>query len=173
MVGGEGGAVQDEVGGVLRCSVTQLAGGIAWGCAVHPAAEPRGVSLQAITANQHSDTKVGSGSGLSIMQSGGPMMGGFAEGEVAIANRKIWTFFSEGDVMIDVTGVFPRGFSPWSGCQLFNGWEVEIVQELLPPGDDPGERWASQLLYKDQSGEVSRGHGCDGVDKGELLLGNE
>ena len=25
---GEGGAVQDEVGGVLRCSVTQLAGGI-------------------------------------------------------------------------------------------------------------------------------------------------
>ena len=27
--GGEGGAVEDEVGGVLRCSVTQLAGGIA------------------------------------------------------------------------------------------------------------------------------------------------
>ena len=38
--GGEGGAVQDEVGGVLRCSVTQLAGGVTGGCAVHPAAEP-------------------------------------------------------------------------------------------------------------------------------------
>ena len=105
------------------------------------------------------------------------MMGGFTEGEVAIANRRVWTLFSEGDVMIDVkqpfTGVFPRGFSPWSGYQLFKGWEVEIVQELLPPGDDPGERWASQPLYKDQSGEVSRGHGCDGIDKGELLLGNE
>ena len=37
--GGEGGAVQDEVGGVLSCSVTQLVGGIAGGCAVHPAAE--------------------------------------------------------------------------------------------------------------------------------------
>ena len=35
--GGEGGAVQDEVGGVIRCSVTQFAGGIAGGCAVHPA----------------------------------------------------------------------------------------------------------------------------------------
>ena len=50
---------------------------------------------------------------------------------------------------------------------------VEIVQKLLPPGVDPGERWASQPLLKDQSGEVSRGHGCDGVDKGELLLGYE
>ena len=27
-VGGEGGAVQDEVDGVLRCSETQLAGGV-------------------------------------------------------------------------------------------------------------------------------------------------
>ena len=26
---------------------------------------------------------------------------------------------------------------------------------------------------KDQSGEVSRGHGCDGINKGELLLGYE
>ena len=42
---------------------------------------------------------------------------------------------------------------------------MEIVQEMLPLGDDPGERWASQPLLKDQSGEV-RGHGCDGVDKG-------
>ena len=50
---------------------------------------------------------------------------------------------------------------------------MEIVQELLPPGDDPGERWASQPLYKDRSGVVSRGHGCDGVDEGELLLGYE
>ena len=116
--------------------MTQLAGGIAGGCAVHLAAEPRGVSLQAITANQHSDTKVGSGGGLSIVQSGGPMMGGFTEGEVAVANRKVWTFFSEGDatVIIDVkqlfTGIFPRGFSPWSGYHLFKGWEVEIVQEF-------------------------------------------
>ena len=46
--GGEGGAVQDEVGGVLRCSVTQPAGGISGGCAVHPAPKPRGASLQAI-----------------------------------------------------------------------------------------------------------------------------
>ena len=30
-----------------------------------------------------------------------------------------------------------------------------------------------QPLFKDQSGEVSRGHGCDGVDKGELMLGYE
>ena len=79
--GGEGGAVQDEVGGVLRCSVTQPAGGISGGCAVHPAPKPRGASLQAITANQHSDTKVVSGGGLSIVQSGGPIMGGFTEGE--------------------------------------------------------------------------------------------
>ena len=50
---------------------------------------------------------------------------------------------------------------------------MEIVQEMLPSGDDPGERWASQPLLKDQSGEVSRGHECDGVDKGELLLGYE
>ena len=44
---------------------------------------------------------------------------------------------------------------------------MEIVQEVLPSGDNPGERWASQPLLKDQSGEVSRRHGCDGVDKGE------
>ena len=49
-------------------------------------------------------------------------------------------------------------------------WEVKIVQKLLPQGDDPRERWIRQLLFKDQSGEVSSGHGCDGVDKGELLL---
>ena len=65
---------------------------------------------------------------------------------------------------------FPRGFSPWGGDQLFKGWEVEIVQKLLPQGDDPRKRWVSQLLFKDQSGKVSSGHGCDGVDKGELLL---
>ena len=100
--GGEGGAVQDEVGRVLRCSVTQLPGGIARGCAVHPASKPRGISLQAITANQHSDSKVGSGGGLSIVQSGGPMMGGFTKGEVTVANRKVWTLFSEGDVVVDV-----------------------------------------------------------------------
>ena len=47
---------------------------------------------------------------------------------------------------------------------------MEIVQKL-PPADDPGEQWASQPLFEDQSGEVSRGHGCDGIDKGELLLG--
>ena len=45
-----------------------------------------------------------------------------------------------------------------------------MVQKLLPLGDDPGERWASQPLLKDQSGEVSRGYGCDGINKGELLL---
>ena len=90
------------------------------GCAVHPVAEPRGVSFQAIIANQHSDTKVGSGGGLTVVQSGGPMMGGFTEGEVAVANRRVWTLFSESDVMIDV--VFPRGFSPWRGYQLFKGW---------------------------------------------------
>ena len=99
---GEGGAAQDEVGGVLRCSETQLAGGVARGCAIHPASKPRGVSLQAITANQHSKTKVGPDGGLSIMQGGGPMVGGFTEGEVAVANRIVWTLFSEGDVMIDV-----------------------------------------------------------------------
>ena len=60
----------------------QLAGGIAGGCAVHPAPKPRGVSLQAVTANQDSDTKVGSGGGLSIVQR-----------EVAVANRKVWTLF--------------------------------------------------------------------------------
>ena len=32
---------------------------------------------------------------------------------------------------------------------------------MLPSGDDPRERWASQPLLKDQSGEVSRGHGCE------------
>ena len=53
--GGEGGAAQDEVGGVLRCSETQLAGGVAGGCAIHPASKPRGVSLQAITANRRSN----------------------------------------------------------------------------------------------------------------------
>ena len=40
-------------------------------------------------------------------------------------------------------------------------------------GDDPGEQWPSQPLLKDQSGEVSRGHGCDGITLGELLLGYE
>ena len=30
------------------------------------------------------------------------MMGGFTEGEVAIANREVWTLFSEGNVVIDV-----------------------------------------------------------------------
>ena len=72
------------------------------GCAVHPVAEPQGVSFQAIIANQHSDTKVGSGGGLMVVQSGGPMIGGFTEGEVAIAIQRVWTLFSEGDVMIDV-----------------------------------------------------------------------
>ena len=43
--------------------------------------------------------------------------------------------------------------------------------KLLPPGDDPGKQWASHPLFKDRSREVSRGHGCDGVDEGELLLG--
>ena len=142
--------MQDEVGRMLRCSVTQLAGGIARSCAVHPASKPRGISVQAITANQHSDTKVASGGGLSIVQSVEPMVGGFAMEEFAVANWKVWTFFSEGDVMVDVkqpfTGVFPRGFAPWSGYQLFKGWEVEIVQKFLPPGDDPGEQWATQPL---------------------------
>ena len=64
---------------------------------------------------------------------------------------------------------FQEALPPWGGYQLFMGWEVEIVQKLLPPGDaDPGERLASQPLFEDQSGEVSRGHGCHGVDKGEL-----
>ena len=88
--GGEGGAVQDEVGGVLRCSVTQLAGGVAGGCAIHPVTKPRGVSLQAITANQHSNPEVGSGGGLTIVWDGGPVVGGFTEGEVAVANRIVW-----------------------------------------------------------------------------------
>ena len=110
--GGEGGAVQDEVGGVHRCSVTQLAGGIAGGCAVHPASKPRGVTLQAITANQHSDSKVGSGGGLSVVQSGGPMMGGFTEGEVVIANWEVWTLFSEGNVVVDVSHPCPLLTSP-------------------------------------------------------------
>ena len=87
--GGERGAAQDEVGGVLRCSETQLAGGVAGDCAIHPSSKPRGISLQAITANQHSNSEVGSGSGLSIEQGGGPMVGGFTEGEVAVANRMI------------------------------------------------------------------------------------
>ena len=79
-----------------------MTGRIAGGCAVHPTPKPRGVSLQAITANQHSDTKVGSGGGLSIVQSGGPMMGGFTEGEVAVVNWEVWTLFSEGNVVVDV-----------------------------------------------------------------------
>ena len=101
-VGGEGGAAQDEVGGVLRCSETQLAGGVTRGCAIHPSLKPRGISFQAITANQHSNSEVGSGGGLSIEQGGGPMVGGFTEGEVAVANWMIWTLFSEGDVVVDV-----------------------------------------------------------------------
>ena len=59
--GGEGGAVKDEVGGVLRCSETQLAGGVTGGCAIPPATKLRGVRLQTITATQHSNTEVGSG----------------------------------------------------------------------------------------------------------------
>ena len=76
-----------------------MTGGIAGGsvCCLSCAKTSRGVSLQAITANQHSDAKVGSGGGLSIVQGGGPMMGGFTEGEVAIANREVWTLFSEGN----------------------------------------------------------------------------
>ena len=100
--GGEGGAAQDEVGGVLRCSETQLAGGVAGDCVIHPLTKPRGISLQAITANQHFNSEVGSGGGLSIEQGGGPMVGGFTEGEVTVANRMIWTLFSEGDVVVDV-----------------------------------------------------------------------
>ena len=65
--GGEGGAVQNEVGGVLRCSETQLAGGVAGGCAIHPVTKPQGICLQAITANQHSNSEVGSGGGMSIV----------------------------------------------------------------------------------------------------------
>ena len=45
-----------------------------------------------------------------------------------------------------------------------------MVQKLLPSGDDPGERWTSQPLLKDQSGEVSKGHGCDGI---KFFLGYE
>ena len=30
------------------------------------------------------------------------MVGGLTEGEVAVANRIVWTLFSEGDVLIDV-----------------------------------------------------------------------
>ena len=74
--GGEGGAAQDEVGRVLGFSAAQLAGGVAGGCAIHPTLKPRGISLQAVTANQHSNSKVDSGGGLSIEQSGGPMVGG-------------------------------------------------------------------------------------------------
>ena len=36
------------------------------------------------------------------MQGGGPMAGGFTEGEVIVANRIVWTLFSEGDVVIDI-----------------------------------------------------------------------
>ena len=41
---------------------------------------------------------------------------------------------------------------------------------MLPPRDDPRKQWVRQSLFKYQSGEVSSGHACDGVDKGELLL---
>ena len=98
---GERGAAQDEVGRVLRCSEKQLAGGVARSCVIHPASKPQGISLQAITANQHSNSKVGFGGGLSIMHGGGPMVGGFTEGEVTVANRIVWALFSEGDVTID------------------------------------------------------------------------
>ena len=47
-------------------------------------------------------SEVGYGGGLSIVQGGGPMVGGFTEGEVPVANQIIWTLFSEGDVMVDV-----------------------------------------------------------------------
>ena len=50
---------------------------------------------------------------------------------------------------------------------------MAIVQKLLPQVDDSREQWASQSLFKDQSGDISRGHGCGGVDKSELLLGYE
>ena len=46
--------------------------------------------------------KLVSGGGLTVVQSGGPMMGGFTEVEVAIANGEVWTLFSEGNVLIDV-----------------------------------------------------------------------
>ena len=81
-VGGEGGTAQDEVGGVLRFSEVQLAGGDTGSCAIHPTSKPRGISFQTVTANQHSNSEVGFGGGLSIEQSGGPMVGGFTEGEV-------------------------------------------------------------------------------------------
>ena len=74
------------------------------------------------------------------------------------------------DVQQPFARVFPRDFVPWDGDQLFKEWEVEIVQKLLPQGDHHRKRWVRQSLFKDQSGEVSSGHGCDGVHKGELLL---
>ena len=39
---------------------------------------------------------------MSIVQGGGPMMGEFTKGEVAVANQIVLTLFSEGDVMIEV-----------------------------------------------------------------------
>ena len=43
------------------------------------------------------------------------------------------------NVVIDIyqpfVGVFPRDFAPWGRDQLFKGWEVEIVQELIPESD--------------------------------------
>ena len=71
---------------ILRCSAAQLVGGVAGGCAINPSSKPRGISIQTITANQHSDTEVGSGGGLSIVQGGGPIVGGFTKGEVTVAN---------------------------------------------------------------------------------------
>ena len=89
----------DEVGGVLRCSVTACR----WNRRDSSCGKTsRRQSPGHIKVNQHSDSKVGSGGGLSIVQSGGPLMGGYTEGEVAIANRKVWTLFSEGDVVVDV-----------------------------------------------------------------------
>ena len=57
------------------------------GAVPHPSSKPRGISLQAVTANQLSNLEVASGGGLSIEQSGGPVVGGFNEGEVAVANH--------------------------------------------------------------------------------------
>ena len=56
------------------------------------------------------------------------MMGGFAEGEVAIANWKVWTLFSEGDVMVDVKQPFPGVFFKRL-CPL--GWISAVSRDLI------------------------------------------
>ena len=73
------------------------------------------------------------------------------------------------DVQQPFARVLPRDFSPWVGDKLFKGREVKVVQKSLPQGDDPGKQWVRQS-FKYQSGEVSSGHGCDGIDRSELLL---